>query len=90
MIVLIIGENVRSDMELQFREAFDSLTSFCLKYTSNVVIAGNYWKALEKEHALIRVAQMRHLPYVPLLGMYEIYHEHFIAQIGDIVFGTRI
>ena len=86
LIILRIGENVPQNNEILMKEAFDELVQYCLHFTPNVIVAGNYWKSPCKEHAMIRVAREHHLPYVPLFWIYETYHDEVIAHVGDTIY----
>lgn len=90
IIILKIGENVNTDKEDQYAKAFDDLVAYCQNYTPNVIIAGNYWKAIHKEQAMISAARKYRLPHVPLFWIYENYHDKVIAHVGDTVYDTRM
>lgn len=87
LIVLKIGENVKD--EEGYYAAFKHLTEYCLRFTDNVMVAGAYWKAPQKEEAMIKVARENNLKYVPLFWIYELYQKEVMAHVGDTIYNIE-
>lgn len=87
IIVLKIGENVK-DVEGYYK-GFSKLVDFCLSYTPNIYVAGCYWKDLGKERTMVRVAQERNLPYIPLFWIDELYRTDTNFEVNDTIYDMK-
>lgn len=87
IIILRIGENVK-DID-GFYNMYKKLVDYCLSYTSNIYLTGCYWKNLEKERTIVRVAREKHLPYIPLFWIDELYRTQTRFDVGDTIYDTK-
>lgn len=90
LIILKIGENIKSKKEPLFNTAFEDLVSYLLRFTHNIIIVGNYWPRPSLDQVMISVAREHQLPYVPLSWIYEKYRNDVIAHVGDTIFDTQM
>lgn len=72
-----------------FYNMYKKLVDYCLSYTSNIYLTGCYWKNLEKERTIVRVAREKHLPYIPLFWIDELYRTQTRFGVGDTIYDTK-
>lgn len=87
IIVIRLGENVLDTKH--FNEALSCLIDYCLTFTTNIILTGQYWKNIEKEKAIISNAHKYGLIYVPLDWILESYPSACSPQEGDIIYDAN-
>lgn len=84
IIVIRLGENVTEIVK--FKDALSCLIDYCLQYTSNIIVTGQYWKDKEKEDAILYNVHKYGLTYVPLDWILEFYSEECSPHTGDMIY----
>lgn len=81
VVVIRLGDNVQN--EEVFREGLQQLVDVCKQYTTKIIITGCFWKRIYTESALISIARVNHLEYVPLFWIGETYGDSTYCHDGD-------
>lgn len=87
IIIIRLGENVRE--KSRYEKGFADLVRYCKNYTSNIIIAGNYWRNSTTESYMIRAARENNIPYVPLYWIMDLYKEKVMFHVGDTIYNME-
>lgn len=88
IIIIRIGENVKSCDVPEFADALSNLINYCSQYTNNIVITGQYWPDRQKELAVVTNAWRHNLKYVPIYWIWNLYKEECCPKEGDVLYDT--